>query len=1690
MKRLSLFLLTLFAILSNLVAIDVTIADFSHLPTTYGSISGSTITTNAASGMAGVKITASGVALGSTYVNENYGNCLSFTTSDTDVHTITLTAPTGYTIKGYSIGASANTSSNKHVLTADDGTSVTFNSLGYNNGQFQFLNVSGIETTSTSFTIQTQNGGNILYAAYVTVYLDTKKDYVSSITSGKYYRLHSYYTTLNMTQAGSGVSSVTADDNSYSQLWQITKSGNNYTFKNVVTGNYIQSNSQQSGQWTMGSAACNFTASTKVQDEDTWFSFKNSSNSYGLHTSASQSYMVVGWNYTADASYWRLEEVELTSAQQTEVAEIQSLTTTNHSSALASFFTDNACTTLKSNYASMTDAQLRSAMSSLPSVLQNMAVSVKNNTWDSSKDATWNTYAKDFRIHEYEIFSNAILWKAKTGTGPFAHLFHPTGIQAKAGDLVCLFVDSDVLDSDASLQVECVAGVDCRGDAFTINKGYNAIYVPYECELFISYLLNNTSKSCNDYPDIKVHIEGGTCNGCFDMRGHNHTNEDWAWLKSNMFTNTYLHVKGNSNMLNTYRERVVNPSGTQNVEGIMNIFDFVFDKLQSLSGCDQWKTTGQYKMMANNYDVSTGNPHWANNYGYAQPGIHYDGIFNYNNLTNVGINGGQIWVIEHELGHGHQSPINLSGQTESSNNSLAQCVNFLTTTDPVGQQLFATTRSSRGDGVKAMISRFNNGYSWIDYGGMRTQSGTYDDVWISNKLIFQLWLYFDYMGNYQPAGGNTGFSFMTALYDKLRANGIVKSTNSSNPANATQDFLLIAKYAAEITQTDLSEYFDAWGFWETAPTVSNSNDIPESHTYFFPDYTNTYVKVTEDMVNSVRSAMRLYTKKGGNIMFLEDRCAGSTLPTYNGALVSTFGETGYYGSYAKKIVDPYNFTVSGTTVKMTGGKGAVGFKVYDADGNLVAISNTATFSVSSAIAEGLRTGTYTIKAAQGDGKDYAMGESYNASTDEPLTQLSDISNYKSYTIRTSARGWLCAPEDGEHLRPTNLAGLANDESDLKQQFALVQKNDKCYLYSVSEGKFVYDNGDNTAYVTPGVHNEITLLSTNVDDFPTAIKFVESGDQINISTGGDPGVVTNWNNISDPGNQLAIMQAETFDPTEALSWLPISSTSDISNNRAYSIFCPRGALGVSGGQLVSTSINTFTASNFAIISFEDNFYLWSVEAEKFINTDGSATNVSPTPISFNDLGGGIFQLKLGNKFINTSNGYAPGLVINGWSTLDDGNQYTIAPIEEFDPARPLYILANPSTESFTYVTSLDELSNNKSYIITNLRGTWNINDNAGSMTTKSVIDPEMASEHFALIKSNDRYYIYSINAGKYLTPSNTLSDEPQHIEIVESGNEEFPWFFRFDDSHNINVNSEGTVVINYWGGTTGGVIDDGNSCAIIEVADFNPAEALDRTSAIVTYISPWFTSHVGNLFGLLRETYNAQLSTWQSLTNACNPCEYEDLRLAIEGAVVWPETGEYRIQSSGSRIGESYIGYGTTAYGTGLRTFPAEEKLTEPSTVITLTKVEGKTGVYTIATTAGNVQAFEINGNTINKAYVVSEEEGAEFIFDPFGAGRVRISIERGQTYLHEAGSNPPGVVRWYGDNNASWWRVESTSVLGDVNGDGQVSIADVTALVNIILGKDNTQPYQYDHDAADVNGDGSTSIADVTALVNIILGKN
>ena len=51
---------------------------------------------------------------------------------------------------------------------------------------------------------------------------------------------------------------------------------------------------------------------------------------------------------------------------------------------------------------------------------------------------------------------------------------------------------------------------------------------------------------------------------------------------------------------------------------------------------------------------------------------------------------------------------------------------------------------------------------------------------------------------------------------------------------------------------------------------------------------------------------------------------------------------------------------------------------------------------------------------------------------------------------------------------------------------------------------------------------------------------------------------------------------------------------------------------------------------------------------------------------------------------------------------------------------------------------------------------------------------------------------------------------------------------------------------------------------------------------------------------------------------------------------------------------------------------------------------------------------------------------------------------------------------------------------GDVNGDGEVNIADINAIINAIMKEQNDN-------ACDVNDDGEVNIGDVNAVIRIIL---
>jgi uncharacterized protein YjdB len=64
--------------------------------------------------------------------------------------------------------------------------------------------------------------------------------------------------------------------------------------------------------------------------------------------------------------------------------------------------------------------------------------------------------------------------------------------------------------------------------------------------------------------------------------------------------------------------------------------------------------------------------------------------------------------------------------------------------------------------------------------------------------------------------------------------------------------------------------------------------------------------------------------------------------------------------------------------------------------------------------------------------------------------------------------------------------------------------------------------------------------------------------------------------------------------------------------------------------------------------------------------------------------------------------------------------------------------------------------------------------------------------------------------------------------------------------------------------------------------------------------------------------------------------------------------------------------------------------------------------------------------------------------------------------------------------------VEGADLPGDVNHDGEVNIADVNAILDIVLGGDVDDQTR---ERADVNGDGEVNIADVNVIIDIILSN-
>ena len=162
---------------------------------------------------------------------------------------------------------------------------------------------------------------------------------------------------------------------------------------------------------------------------------------------------------------------------------------------------------------------------------------------------------------------------------------------------------------------------------------------------------------------------------------------------------------------------------------------------------------------------------------------------------------------------------------------------------------------------------------------------------------------------------------------------------------------------------------------------------------------------------------------------------------------------------------------------------------------------------------------------------------------------------------------------------------------------------------------------------------------------------------------------------------------------------------ISNNKSYYLYTKnknRGGLSTytaNGTTYLASPVKSalgISPKRFAIISYEENYYLYSVDDEKFVTyTDEQqaplADYISGTSdrITFTQTVAPLYELKFNGengKIFNSSASYTYGIVFNTWgsssSQWDDGCQYSINEADAFDPTSALAALDaffHPSTD---------------------------------------------------------------------------------------------------------------------------------------------------------------------------------------------------------------------------------------------------------------------------------------------------------------------------------------------------------------------------------------------------------------------------
>ncbi|TVQ07095.1 MAG: hypothetical protein EA361_18830 [Bacteroidetes bacterium] len=405
------------------------------------------------------------------------------------------------------------------------------------------------------------------------------------------------------------------------------------------------------------------------------------------------------------------------------------------------------------------------------------------------------SYSFDFRLATYNAYLHpATLGELlKIGRG-YSNYENMTGIYLPLGRHIVL-VDNIAAGSKVSLVIpnwnrRAPEGVEPSRDpngwgiaksTFSLQNGVNIIDVTdWDGLAYIYYYSDDPEKET----EIEVHFVNARVNGYFDIEKH--TSEEWKKFLDNAVY-TVFDARGRHIQVAYPVEAFKKYAYDRGIELISN-YDSLVHRQHRFLGLIKYDRVPQNRILARvNYNYymfrdGDGVAYMGDNPGYAM------------NLVvdpERVIKGDPCWGFSHEVGHVHQlNPFfHWGGLGEVSNNVYTMYV-----TTSFGNQ---SRISAQENYKKARTSIIEGGISYLQ------------DEDVFNRLVpfWQLQLYFSGMGKYPD--------FYPDLHEAFRNQELLPGESGGRRGNnlVAEYQLNFVKEACRISSTDLTDFFEKWGFF-------------------------------------------------------------------------------------------------------------------------------------------------------------------------------------------------------------------------------------------------------------------------------------------------------------------------------------------------------------------------------------------------------------------------------------------------------------------------------------------------------------------------------------------------------------------------------------------------------------------------------------------------------------------------------------------------------------------------------------------------------------------------------------------------------------------------------------------------------------------------------------------------------------